>query len=330
MKKKIALLAGGFTGESVVSLKSAAQIEEVLDYNLFDVYKIIITPDKWFFQNTDGEKIDVDKNDFSITINQEKIKFDVVFIIIHGTPGEDGKLQSYFDLLSIPYTTCDATTSALTMNKGYTKAVVYGITGLNIANSIQLFNQEESNVPEIESQLKLPLFIKPNNGGSSIGMSKVNHWEELQEALNKAFAEDSQILIEEFIKGREFTVGVYKAKNELTVLPITEIISSKEFFDFEAKYTTGISEEITPADISDDIKYRVAEIVKSVYLKLNCKGMVRVDFILQDFTEEFFFIEINTVPGQSANSIIPQQVKATGMTMTHFYTLLIEEALTTA
>jgi D-alanine-D-alanine ligase len=327
MKKKIALLAGGFTRESVVSLKSAAQIEEVLDYDLFDVYKIIITPEKWYFQNNDGQQIDVDKNDFSITINQEKVKFDVAFIIIHGTPGEDGKLQSYFDLLSIPYTTCDATTSALTMNKGYTKSVVYGITGLNIANSIQLFTQETNNVLEIESQLKLPLFIKPNNGGSSIGMSKVNHWEELPLALDKAFAEDSQILIEEFIKGREFTAGVYKANNELTVLPITEIISSKEFFDFEAKYTTGISQEITPADLSEEITHKIGEIVKSVYLKLNCKGMVRIDFILQDYTEEFFFIEINTVPGQSANSIIPQQVRATGMSMTAFYTLLIEEAL---
>jgi D-alanine-D-alanine ligase len=327
MKKKIALLAGGFTGESVVSLKSATQIEEVLDYNLFEVFKIIISPDSWYYQSFDGKKVEVDKNDFSITLNQEKIKFDVAFIIIHGTPGEDGKLQSYFDLLNIPYTTCDATTSALTMNKGYTKAVVNGINGLNIANSIQLFNQDQSNVLEIESQLKLPLFIKPNNGGSSIGMSKVNNWSDLQDALDKAFAEDSQILVEEFIKGREFTVGVYKVNGELVVLPITEIISSKEFFDFEAKYTTGVSEEITPAVISTDLEDKVAEVVKAAYLKLNCKGMVRIDFILQDFTDEFFFIEINTVPGQSANSIIPQQVRATGMTMMHFYTLIINEAL---
>ena len=327
MKKKIALLAGGFTGESVVSLKSAAQIEEVLDYSLFEVFKIIISPESWYFQSVDGKKIEIDKNDFSITLDGEKIKFDAVFIIIHGSPGEDGKLQSYFDLLNIPYTTCDATTSALTMNKGYTKAIVNGISGLNVANSIQLFNQDESNVKEIESQLKLPLFIKPNNGGSSIGMSKVNDWEDLKEALDKAFAEDSQILVEEFIKGREFTVGVYKANHNLVVLPITEIISSKEFFDFEAKYTTGISEEITPANISDDLKDKVGDIVKASYLKLNCKGMVRIDFILQDFTDEFFFIEINTVPGQSANSIIPQQVRATGMTMRHFYTLLINEAL---
>nr|MBC7612772.1 D-alanine--D-alanine ligase [Pseudopedobacter sp.] len=327
MKKNIALLAGGFTGESVVSLKSAQQIDSQLDRNLFEVFKVIVTEESWFYQHSDRENIEIDKNDFSLTIHGHKIIFDVVFIIIHGSPGEDGKMQSYFDLLKIPYTTCDATTSALTMNKGYTKAVVQGINGLNTANSIQLFKQDETNQPEIESQLKLPLFIKPNNGGSSIGMSKVNGWGDLKSALNKAFDEDSQILVEEFIRGREFTVGIYQHHFEVIVLPITEIKSSKEFFDYEAKYTTGITEETTPADLSEEQTIKVGEIVKAVFLKLNCKGVVRVDFILQDFTEEFFFIEINTVPGQSTNSIIPQQVKAAGMNMKDFYSLLIHEAL---
>ncbi len=327
MKKNIALLAGGFTGESVVSLKSAQQIDSQLDRDLFDVFKVIVTDKNWYYEHSEKEKIEINKNDFSLTIQGSKIIFDVVFIIIHGSPGEDGKMQSYFDLLKIPYTTCDATTSALTMNKGYTKAVVQGINGLNTANSIQLFNQDKTNEPEIESQLKLPLFIKPNNGGSSIGMSKVNEWEELTSALNKAFAEDNQILVEEFIRGREFTVGIYQHQNEVIVLPITEIKSSKEFFDYEAKYTTGMTEEITPADLSEEQTAKVGEIVKAVFSKLNCKGVVRVDFILQDFTDEFFFIEINTVPGQSANSIIPQQVKAAGMNMKDFYSLLIHEAL---
>jgi D-alanine-D-alanine ligase len=327
MKKNIALLAGGFTGESVVSLKSAQQINSQLDKDLFEVYKVIVSEENWYHEHSDKEKIEINKNDFSLTINGKKIIFDVVFIIIHGSPGEDGKMQSYFDLVKIPYTTCDATTSALTMNKGYTKAVVQGINGLNTANSIQLFSQDDTNQIEIESQLKLPLFIKPNNGGSSIGMSKVNDWKELNSALNKAFAEDSQILIEEFIRGREFTVGIYKYHDEVIVLPITEIKSSKEFFDYEAKYTTGITEEITPADLSEEQTIKVGEIVRAVFSKLNCKGVVRVDFILQDFTEEFFFIEINTVPGQSANSIIPQQVRAAGMNMKDFYSLLIHEAL---
>jgi D-alanine-D-alanine ligase len=310
-----------------VSLNSAKQVQSALDYNLYNVYKIILAQEAWYYEDENGEKYSVDKNDFSITTNAGKVTFDVVFIIIHGSPGEDGKLQGYFDLLKIPYTTCGATTSALTMNKGYTKAVVSGIGNLNIASSLQLFEQNENIGQEIKSLLKLPLFIKPNNGGSSIGMSKVNEWGQLSGALAKAFAEDSQVLVEEFIKGREFTVGIYKAKGEIIVLPITEIKSSKEFFDYEAKYTKGVTEEITPAVISAEQTEKVAEIVKNAFTKLNCKGVVRIDFILQDFTEDFYFIEINTVPGQSENSIIPQQVRATGMNMTDFYSLLIDEAL---
>ncbi len=327
MKKNVALLAGGYTGESVVSLNSAKQIEPVLDYQLYNVYKVILTQEEWYYLSETGEKFIIDKNDFSLTTASGKITFDVVFIIIHGSPGEDGKLQSYFDLLKIPYTTCDATTSALTMNKGFTKAVVRDINNLNVASSLQLFNKNETIEQEIKSQLKLPLFIKPNNGGSSIGMSKVTKWEQLNGALDKAFAEDSQILVEEFINGREFTVGIYKAKGEVVVLPITEIKSSKEFFDYEAKYTKGITEEVTPAEISTEQTEKIGEIVTNVFAKLNCKGVVRVDFILQDFTEDFYFIEINTVPGQADTSLIPQQVKASGMTMIDFYRLLIQDAL---
>jgi len=327
MIKNVALLAGGYTGESVVSLNSAKQVESALDRELYNVYKIIFTPEEWYYQDKNGVKSIVDKNDFSIYTDSGKVTFDVVFIIIHGSPGEDGKLQGYFDLLKIPYTTCDATTSALTMNKGYTKAVVSDINNLNIASSLQLFDNNETIGDEIKSRLKLPLFIKPNNGGSSIGMSKVNEWTQLNDALDKAFAEDSQVLVEEFISGREFTVGIYKTNDEIIVLPITEIKSSKEFFDYEAKYTKGVTEEITPAKISAKQTEKVAEIVKNVFAKLNCKGVVRVDFILQDITDNFYFIEINTVPGQSENSIIPQQVRAAGMNMTDFYSLLIEEAL---
>lgn len=327
MKKNIALIAGGFTGESVVSFNSAQQVESQLDTNLYNVYKIIITKSEWYYLTENETKIAIDKNDFSLQIDGNHIKFVVAFIIIHGSPGEDGKLQSYFDLLNIPYTTCDATTSALTMNKGYTKAIVEGIEGLNVAKSVQLFKNVSTIEEDIKSLLRLPLFIKPNNGGSSIGMSKVNDWAELPYALSKAFAEDTQILIEEFIKGREFTVGIFQSNNEVKVLPITEIKSSKEFFDFEAKYTTGMTEEITPADLPQEITAKVGEIVSHVYHKLNCKGVVRVDFILQEQTQEFYFIEINTVPGQSQNSIIPQQVRAAGMQMKDFYSMLIEEAL---
>ncbi len=327
MKKTIALVTGGFTGESVISLKSAAVIEQNLDPSKFEVYKIVITPQAWYYEDVQGSQHHIDKNDFSLSLNSIKITFDAVFIGLHGSPGEDGKLQGYFDMLQIPYTSCDALTSAISMNKGYTKAIVEGIAGLHVAKSCQFFSNHPANTDHIQKELKLPYFVKPNNGGSSIGMSKVKAVSEIQEALDKAFAEDTQVLVEEFIQGREFTVGVYSGKNGIQVLPATEIISSKEFFDFEAKYTPGVSQEITPGRMSAEEMDRVNQIAKEVYLKLNCRGVVRIDYILEEGTGNFYFIEINTVPGQSENSIIPQQVRATGRTIQEFYTELIEVIL---
>jgi D-alanine-D-alanine ligase len=326
MKKVIALVTGGFTGESVISLKSAEVIDRNLDRNKFEVYKIIVSPESWTCTINDTI-YEVDKNDFSLTLPDIKVKFNAVFIGLHGSPGEDGKLQGYFDMIGIPYTTCDATTSAITMNKGYTKAIVNGVANLNIARSVQLFESTPEATNNILEQLTLPLFIKPNNGGSSIGMSKVKIAEELPEALEKAFKEDTQVLVEEFIKGREFTIGIYRGKDGIKVLPATEIVTSKEFFDFEAKYTSGVTEEITPGRMSDEERNRVEAIVKDAYLKLNCRGVVRIDYILEENTGKFFFIEVNTVPGQTKNSIIPQQVRAIGRTIENFYTELIEVAL---
>jgi D-alanine-D-alanine ligase len=199
MNKKIALVTGGFTGESVISLKSAAVVERTIDRARYDVYKILIYPNDWHHLTDVGEKIPVNLNDFSIQIGEEHIQFDGVFNILHGSPGEDGKLAGYFDLIGLPYTTCDALTSAITMNKGYTKAIVQDIDELFVARSIQLFGNHAENVTMILKELRLPLFIKPNNGGSSIGMTKVKEPNELQEALDKAFAEDSQVLVEEFV-----------------------------------------------------------------------------------------------------------------------------------
>lgn len=329
MKKTIALVTGGFTGERVVSLKSAAVIDTNLDREKFNVYKIIIDESGWYYESADGAKTEVDKNDFSLTLNGAKIKFDGVFIGLHGSPGEDGKLQGYFELLSIPYNTCDALTSAITMNKGYTKAVVDGVAELNIAKSVQLFANTPQAVAEVVSNLKFPVFVKPNNGGSSIGMSKVKSADELPEALTKAFNEGSQVLVEEFIKGREFTIGIYNGKEGIKVLPATEIIPSEQFeyFDFEAKYTTGATQEITPGRMSDDEKARVERIVEKAYKKLNCRGVVRIDYILQEGTNDFYFIEVNTVPGQTENSIIPQQVRAIGRTIKDFYTEILEVSI---
>lgn len=326
-KKNIALVAGGYTGEYEVSLNSAKNIAASLSAEKYNVYTILINRDRWFYQ-AEHDLIDIDKNDFSITLDGQKIIFDLAFITVHGTPGEDGKLQAYFDLIGLPYNTCDVTTSAITMNKAYTKIIVNGIKGLHTARSMQLFRKDVHDVATITAALHFPLFIKPNNGGSSVGMSKVHNVAALPPALEKAFHEDEQILVEEFIKGREFSIGIARLNNKLTVLPPTEIISSKEFFDYEAKYSPGVSKEITPADVDTEKLEQIQTIVKEVYLRLNCRGMVRVDFILQENTDDFYFIEINTTPGQSANSLIPQQVRATGMQVSDFYEAIVDGSLT--
>jgi D-alanine-D-alanine ligase len=325
MKKKIALVTGGYSGEAVISYKSAVTIEGNIDKDKWDCYKIDINPHGWFYETVAGEKISVDKNDFSITVNGGKIIFDAVLIGIHGTPGEDGKLQGYFDCLNIPYTSCDAATSALTFNKRYTVAVA-AFAGLYVAKSLHLFKNISFTPEQILKELKLPLFIKPNNGGSSIGMSKVKEAGELQTALDKAFKEDEQVLVEEFIKGREFTIGVFKSKGNIIALPITEIISKKEFFDYEAKYE-GASEEVTPADIDEAIANKIRSAAKNAYAIFNCNGVVRIDFIYNEADANPYMLEINTVPGQSEASIVPQQVKAMGWHLKEFYSTLIEECL---
>jgi len=327
MKKTIALLTGGTTGEWVVSVKSAATILQNIDTDLYDVYKIMLNDKGWFYEPADSVKIEIDKNDFSLTIEGRKIKFDGVFIVIHGSPGEDGKLQGYFDMLNIPYTTCDALTSSITMNKGYTKAIVQGIDNLFSAKSVQIFKNGKYDLNQIKKDLKLPYFVKPNSGGSSIGMSKVKHADDLESAVETAFNEDDQILIEEFVSGREFSIGVFSANGEITVLPTTEVITSREFFDYEAKYTPGATQEITPGDMTHEQYERVHQIIKDVYKKLNCRGVVRVDYFLEHETDRFYFIEINTIPGQTATSFIPQQVAAMGVSLKQFYTELMKETL---
>jgi D-alanine-D-alanine ligase len=323
MKKKIALITGGYSGEAVISYKSATTIEKNIDTEKWDCYKIDINPEGWFYMASEGPQVEVDKNDFSITISGNKIKFDAVLVGLHGTPGEDGKLQGYFDCLKIPYTSCDAATSALTFNKRYTVAVA-SFAGMHVAKSLHLFKNIPVQPAEILSNLKLPLFVKPNNGGSSLGISKVKDASELQAALDKAFHEDDQVLAEEFISGREFTIGVYKSKGKIIALPITEIISKNEFFDFEAKYE-GASEEVTPANVDETVAEKVRAEAKKAYAVFNCNGIVRMDFIYQESDGHPYLLEINTVPGQSEASLVPQQVVAMGMTLKEFYSALIEE-----
>ena len=324
-KPRIAFVTGGYSGEAEISYQSAKTIEKNIDTEKFDYYKIDITPKGWFYEDN-GQKSEVDKNGFSISVNGQKIKFDAVLIGIHGTPGEDGKLQGYFDIIGIPYTSCDCATSALTFNKRYTVAVA-SFSGIKVANSVLLFKNVYQNPDTLVKNLKFPVFVKPNNGGSSIGMSKVNSpSEELGAAIEKAFKEDEQVLVEEFIKGREFTIGVFKSKGKIIALPITEIISKKEFFDYEAKYL-GASQEITPAEIDDQIANQVkAEAIK-IYQIFNCRGIVRIDFIYHEEEKLPYMLEINTVPGQTEASLVPQQVKAMGWTLMDFYTALLQECL---
>jgi D-alanine-D-alanine ligase len=309
MKKKIALVTGGFSGEAVISYRSATTIYNHLDKELFEVYKIDINTEGWFYEDEKGNRSDVDKNDFTITKNGQRINFDAVFIGMHGTPGEDGKLQGYFDVLGLPYTSCDSATSALTFNKRYTTAVA-SVSGINVARSVLFIKGQFSNADEAVSNLKFPVFVKPNNGGSSIGMSKVNNAsEELGAAIDKAFKEDDQVLVEEIV-----------------VLPITEVSSHKEFFDFEAKYG-GKSTETTPAEITDQWKSQLELAAKKIYQVFNCRGVVRIDFIFNEEQGKPYMLEINTIPGQSDASVIPQQVRSRGWDLKDFYTRLVEEAL---
>jgi D-alanine-D-alanine ligase len=255
------------------------------------------------------------------------VLFDVAFIAMHGTPGEDGKLQGYFDTLKIPYTSCDAASSAITFNKRYAVAVAK-MAGIAVANSVHLFSHTPSSAAEVASTLSFPVFVKPNNGGSSIGMSKVDEAGKLQEAIDKAFREDNQVLVEQMIKGREFTVGVFKSAGEVTVLPITEVRAhaDKDFFDFEAKYQ-GKSDEITPAELPEAIAEKIRSAAKKIYQVFNCRGVVRIDFIYNEETGDPYMLEVNTIPGQSAASVVPQQVRALGWSLQDFYTKLIEETL---
>jgi len=326
MKKNIALVTGGFSGESVISYKSAVTIDSNLDRNLFNVYKIDINPQGWFYELIDGRKVEIDKYDFSLQIDNEKIEFDAVFIGMHGTPGEDGKLQGYFDMLKIPYTGCDAATSAITFNKRYAVAVA-GMAGIAVANSILLIKNNFISPEEITNTLKFPVFIKPNNGGSSIGMSKVDTAsDELGIAIEKAFKEDDQVLVEEMIAGKEFTAGVFKSNGNIIVLPLTEVKAhdDKAFFDFEAKYQ-GKSSETTPAQVEEVIADKIRDAAKKVYTLFNCRGVVRIDFIYNEKDGRPYMLEVNTVPGQSEASIVPQQVKVMGWSLKEFYTKLIQE-----
>lgn len=316
MKSQIAIIAGGDSGEYEISIKSAGVVEKHLDSNIFDCYLVIIRGNDWNFIDHEGVKYPVDKNDFSIQYRGRKISFDGVFVAVHGTPGEDGKIQGYFDMLRIPYTSCDSFTSALTFDKFFCNHYVKSF-GINISRSVRLRKEDTVKEEDILSQLSLPVFVKPNRGGSSVGTSKVKSREDLIPAIDHAFREDSQVIIEEHIPGRELSCGTITFRGEVITLPITEIISRKEFFDYEAKYQ-GMSDEVTPAQIPNHIAGEISTVSKKLYKSLNCRGMVRFDYILNQ--EKIFFLEVNTVPGMSELSIVPQQSLKAGISLKELFT----------
>lgn len=329
MKKNIALLAGGYTGEYAISIQTASTIQKNIDSSQYAIYTIIVSKGKWVYREGDQE-IPCDLNDFSLTLTTGKIVFDAAFIAIHGTPGEDGKVQGYLEMKNIPFTTCDSVVSGLTFNKIFCNRVVEQSGLVHVSKSIHVIRGRHWTEDTILNQIQLPVFVKPAEGGSSLATTKVKSREELKPAIDAVFEFGDQAMVEEFVKGREFSIGVFRSKGQVTALPITEIISSKEFFDYEAKYTPGVSREVTPAEVSNEQKSLIQEKAIRIYELLNCKGVCRIDFILEEETGHLYFLEINTVPGQSENSIVPQQARIAGYSLMQFYGMLLEEAMENA
>jgi D-alanine-D-alanine ligase len=318
--KTIAIAAGGDSSEFGISVKSATEVGKILSAR-YIVYVIIIRGTSWFWEDPEGRYHNIDKNDFSLTHDDNRIKFDGVFIAIHGTPGENGLLQGYFDMMGIPYTSCDAFCSALTFNKQACKLFLkeYGIT---MAKAVLIRKGNNIDTDDIISQVRLPCFVKPNDSGSSFGVTKVKKKEELLPAIDIALKESDEVLIEEFMNGREIACGVVKTKTKTVVLPLVEIISKNEFFDYEAKYTPGNSEEVTPANMPHALTKEIQRISLFIYELLGCKGIVRVDFIV--IGETPWFIEINTVPGMTRESLVPKEAAAAGITLEELYSMAVE------
>ncbi len=322
-KLKIALLAGGDSPEREIALQSAAQIAAALDRGKYDVTVIDLHRRDWHYTAPDGRQWQVDKNDFSLTVEGDRREFDYALVIIHGTPGEDGRLQGYLDMMGIPYSSCSMVSSVITFDKITTKRTLAG-RGINLAREVFLRRGEAFDAARIVADLGLPLFVKPNANGSSFGVTKVHTPEELPAAIAAAFAQGDEILVEECIAGREMGCGVMIAGGKEYLFPITEIIPRKEFFDYEAKYTAGRSEEITPADIAPEVKAELNRMTLEAYRTCRCSGVVRVDFIVTPEGRPYF-IELNSIPGMSAGSIVPKQVRAMGMTLGELFDIVIDD-----
>lgn len=319
----IALLAGGNSSEREIALQSAAQVAAAFDVEKYRVWLVDVCGRKFTYRTAEGGEYGVDLNDFSLTVEDEKIVFDYAYIMIHGTPGEDGHLQGYLEMMGIPFSSCDMVSSVITFDKITTKRAV-AHTGVGLAKDI-LLREDDWIAPEaIVAELGLPLFVKPNASGSSCGVTKVKRVDELPEAIFKAFEESSEVLVEEFIAGREMACGVLVTADKEWLLPITEVIAKNEFFDYEAKYTAGMSDEITPADIPAELANRLHAMTLAAYKACRCRGLARVDFIVTPEGEPYL-VEINTIPGMSGGSIVPKQLREAGISMTEALTAVIED-----
>jgi len=318
--KTIAIAAGGNSSEFEISVKSALEVGQILS-SRYMIYVIIIRGSNWYWEDPKGMYHNIDKNDFSLTNNDKKIKFDGVFIAIHGTPGENGLLQGYFDMMGIPYTSCGAFCSSLTFNKQACKLFLKEY-GISMAEAVLVRKGENVDLANVLELTGLPCFVKPNDSGSSFGVTKVKRKEELPGAIDIAYKESDDVLIEAFMNGREVACGVLKTKNKIIVFPVTEIKSKNEFFDYEAKYIPGHSDEITPAEMPAAITDEIQRISKYVYAVLGCNGIVRVDFIVVG--DKPYFIEINTVPGMTKESIVPKQAAAAGISLEELYSMSVE------
>jgi D-alanine-D-alanine ligase len=323
MRKNIAIVGGGDSSEYVISVKSAAQILELIDREKYNAFPVTVKRNEWYVSLPDGSTTPVDLRDFSIYSDGNKIRFEYAFIIIHGTPGENGKLQAYLDIQGVPYSTSPVLSSALTFNKYFCKLYLKNF-GITTAEAVLIKETKRLTNTEIIDRVGLPCFVKPNNGGSSFGTSRVNKAEEMDNAIEIAFKEDDEIIIESFVKGIEVSCGLLKTKEEEFIFPLTEIVSSNEFFDYEAKYE-GKAEEITPARVPEDIAKRCRQMASDIYDHLNCRGIVRIDFIIRG--NQIYFLELNSVPGMSKESIVPKQIRAMGYTVEEIIEKVIEDTI---
>jgi D-alanine-D-alanine ligase len=319
--RTIAIAAGGDSSEFEISVRSANEVSKALT-SRYVVYIIMIRGINWYWEDQKGRFHNIDKNDFTLVADDFHIRFDAVFIAIHGTPGENGLLQGYFDMLKIPYTTCDAFCSALTFNKHACKLFLKEYK-IPMADAVLIRKGEHFDPVSIIKRTGIPCFVKPNDSGSSFGVTKVKKKEDLLSAIEKAFQESDEVLIEAFMNGREVACGVVKTRSKALVLPVTEIISKNEFFDYEAKYTTGKSDEVTPARMPDNITDEIQRLSSEIYDLLGCNGIVRVDFIVVG--KNPYFLEINTVPGMTEESIVPKQAVAAGIRLEELYSMVIED-----